>query len=211
MSAKTLKTFDRQTAKFLAVVGENMPEMPADVMRGWIENPKALQRVLRGAFIPPEDTSSSLLELVGTVAVPATTEKFFARERFVVDKSDKAEVKISYLGSDFLEWFSDKVEEPAGETTLRCQRLCRTEVDGPIIAALGGEKKAEITIRELYGFLKQVDKTKWFVCYIRDRVGLLRAVHAGWLGDGCYVDARSVESPCRWDGDGRVVSPHRNS
>ena len=50
------KTFDRQTAKFLAVVGENMPEISGDVMQGWIENPKSIQRVLKIAFCPPEAT-----------------------------------------------------------------------------------------------------------------------------------------------------------
>lgn len=51
----TAKTYDRQTAKFLSVVGENMPEVSGDVMQGWIENPKALQNVLRNALCPPEN------------------------------------------------------------------------------------------------------------------------------------------------------------
>jgi len=48
------KTYDRQTAKFLAVIGENMPELSGDVMQGWIENPKSVQKVLKEAFCPPE-------------------------------------------------------------------------------------------------------------------------------------------------------------
>lgn len=48
------KTYDRQTAKFLAVVGENMPELSGDVMQGWIQNPKAVQEALSNAFCPPE-------------------------------------------------------------------------------------------------------------------------------------------------------------
>ena len=47
----TQKTYDRQTAKFLAVVGENMPVMTGDVMQSWIENPKVVGRVLE-AFRP---------------------------------------------------------------------------------------------------------------------------------------------------------------
>ena len=49
----TAKTYDRQTAKFLAVVGENMPELSGDVMQGWIQNPKAVQKALSNAFCPP--------------------------------------------------------------------------------------------------------------------------------------------------------------
>jgi hypothetical protein len=54
----TAKTFDRQTAKFLAVVSENMPEMNGALMQGWIENPKALQGALRGALCPLEATAT---------------------------------------------------------------------------------------------------------------------------------------------------------
>lgn len=49
-----VKTFDRQTAKFLAVVGENMPELSGDLMQGWIQNPRAVQKVLSNAFCPPK-------------------------------------------------------------------------------------------------------------------------------------------------------------
>ena len=55
--ATTAKTYDRQTAKFLARVGENMPELPSDIMQGWIDNPKAMQKALRSAFCPPETSS----------------------------------------------------------------------------------------------------------------------------------------------------------
>ena len=49
----TAKTYDRQTAKFLAVVGENMPELSGEVMQGWIQNPKAVQEALKKIFCPP--------------------------------------------------------------------------------------------------------------------------------------------------------------
>ena len=48
------KTYDRQTAKFLAVVGENMPEISGEVMQRWIENPRAVQKALSNAFCPAE-------------------------------------------------------------------------------------------------------------------------------------------------------------
>jgi len=49
------KTYDHQTAKFLAVVGENMPDIPIDVMQGWIENPRGLRKVLESALCPPSE------------------------------------------------------------------------------------------------------------------------------------------------------------
>ena len=56
--ATTAKTYDRQTATFLAVVGQNMPEISGDVMQGWIENPRALQNALRTALCPPETAAT---------------------------------------------------------------------------------------------------------------------------------------------------------
>ena len=43
-----------QTAKLIGVVAQNLPEMSDDLMQGWIENPKGLQKVLKDALCPPE-------------------------------------------------------------------------------------------------------------------------------------------------------------
>lgn len=56
-------TYDRHTAKFLAVIGENMPSLQSDTMQGWIENPKALQKVLRDAFCPPTKDSAEAISI----------------------------------------------------------------------------------------------------------------------------------------------------
>jgi hypothetical protein len=48
------KTYDGQTAKFIAVLIENMPKLSGDVMQGWIQNPRSLRRVLSGALLPPQ-------------------------------------------------------------------------------------------------------------------------------------------------------------
>ena len=54
----TAKTYDRQTAKFLAVVGENMPEVSSDIMQEWIENPRALQQTLVKALCPQKSAAA---------------------------------------------------------------------------------------------------------------------------------------------------------
>lgn len=135
----------------------------------------------------PEKVATSLLEFVGTTIISETTEQFVARDKFVNDTSDKAELKISYLGNNFKKWFLDKKEAPMAESELRIQELKKSEVDGPIIAELGGEEKAKITLAELYGFLKQAEMSKWFVCYVPDKDGLLRAVCVYWYGVGWPV------------------------
>lgn len=50
-----MTTYHKQTAKLISVVAENMPELPDEVMQGWIENPKAVRKIL-SAFAPPEST-----------------------------------------------------------------------------------------------------------------------------------------------------------
>ncbi len=52
------KTYDRHTAKFIATLIQNMPRISDDVMQGWIENPEALQRVLKRELCPPEPIRS---------------------------------------------------------------------------------------------------------------------------------------------------------
>ena len=43
-----------QTAKLIGVIAQNLPEMSDDLMQGWIENPKGLQRIFKNALCPPE-------------------------------------------------------------------------------------------------------------------------------------------------------------
>jgi hypothetical protein len=163
----------------------------------------------------------SILELVSTVVVPATTVNLVAKEKFVRDTGRKAKVKISYLGDNFTEWFlsgSGKTENPISEQTLRYHKLRQSSVDGPIIAELGGAEKSETTLSEMFALMEKQGKGEDGVLlnngyanifYIKDQNGVLRAVDVGWDGGGWGVRAFSVESPRRWDGGCQVFS--RNS
>ena len=154
-----------------------------------------------------------LLEPIGTVIVLATTEKFVAREKFILDTGLKAKVKISYLGDKFKGWFGEKVEDPIGEQTLRYGKLRKASVDAPIIAELGGEEKSETTLSETYHLMaKQPNGEKGVLLnngranlfYIKDQNGTLRTVFVFWDGVGWYVHALSVLDPDTWH-DGRQV------
>lgn len=165
--------------------------------------------------------SKHLLEPLGTVVIPATTERFFARDRFVVNTSHDAPVKISYHGDNFKEWFLNgvgKVEEPAGEQTLRYARLCQFSMDSPIIAELGGEAKVEATLSAVFFLMEKQRHGQKSVLlvdghasifYVKDTAGALRAVRLRWYSDGWDMGAGSVEGPRVWIGGGRVFS--RNS
>lgn len=44
--------FHNQTAQFVSVVAQNIPEMSDDIMQDWIENPRGLQKFLAGLNSP---------------------------------------------------------------------------------------------------------------------------------------------------------------
>jgi hypothetical protein len=67
------KTFHKQSGKFLSVIAENMPEIPAEIMQGWIQNPKALQKVLKESLMPLEKEEDFLNDL-GTYSVSECNE-----------------------------------------------------------------------------------------------------------------------------------------
>lgn len=44
----------KQTAKLIARISENLPQIGSQVIQGWIDNPKALQKGLKDLLCPPE-------------------------------------------------------------------------------------------------------------------------------------------------------------
>ena len=203
-------------------------EIDQIVAEGWINNQQSLKKNLAGCLIPPHVTvitkspeSNSLLKFVGTVLVPATTAKFVAKDKFVVNTERNAPVKISYLGDNFTEWFlsgDGKTEDPITGQTLRYHELWQPSMDGPIIAELGGAEKSETTLFEMFSLMEKQGKGEDGVLLnngyanlfcIKDGTGVLSAVYVHSCGDGWSVGADSVGSLHMWDDGDRVFS--RNS
>lgn len=177
----------------------------------WVEAAKKFLRKeeISWAKEPQTTKPEPLFIPIGTVAIPATKTPLIARDRFVVNTEPDAPVKISYLGDNFKEWFLDKIEEPFESSTLRSAKLSRSSVDGPIIAELGGEEKAETTLTELFSLLEKQPDGKpgslltngwWNILYIKDANRVLRAVFARWDGHGWGLFADAVASPSPWLG-----------
>lgn len=173
------------------------------------------------AQVTQPKTKPSILELVSTVVVSATTSKFIAKDKFVVNTKRNAPVKISAVWDNFTSWFlsgDGKTEDPISEQTLRYHKLRQPSVDGPIIAELGGEVKAETTLSEMFSLMEKqkngedgvlLNNGYANIFYIKDQKGVLRAVYVYWYVGGWYVHADSVENPSRWRGGDQVFS--RNS
>lgn len=160
------------------------------------------------AQVTQPKTTPSILELVSTVVVNATTGKFVAKEKFVRDIGGK--VKISYLGGNFAGGFlsgDGKTEDPISEQTLCYHKLRKSSVDSPIITELGGEEKSETTLTEMFSLMEKqkngedgvlLNNGYANIFYIRDQNGVLRAVYIHWYGGGWDVNAFSVEHRIGW-------------
>lgn len=127
--------------------------------QGWIGNSPAVDRLLEG-LLPPEEVAPSapLLELVNTVMLVATAGKFVAKDKFVVNISSEAKVKISGTGDNFNNWFlsgNSRIEEPIGETELRYHKLLKASVDGPIITTLGGRELVTTGLTHMYSLMEK--------------------------------------------------------
>lgn len=157
-----------------------------------------------------------LLESVGIVVAPATTSNLLVCDHIANLKKSKG-ARIS-TGSNFESWFFGKKMKPASESELHCYKLRQNSVDDPIIAELGGKKKAESTIEDFFSLIEaQLDGRVGTLAvdgcanifYIRDAKGVLRAVRCYWLGSDWLLHAYGIDSPLAWDAGDQVFS--RNS
>jgi hypothetical protein len=157
--------------------------------------------------------------------VPATTEQFVVKEKFVVNIEDDVQVKISSLWDNFTVWFlsgDGKIEDPKSDTKLYYRKLLKMAHNVPfkkgdraIISEFGGKVKVETTLTEMF-FLMEKQKNcedgfllnnGWAnIFYIRDQKGVLRAVSVRWRGGGWDVDAYFVGGQYEWDDGDQVFS-----
>ncbi len=163
-------------------------------------------------------SKTSVFEHVGTVVVPATTSRFVARDKFVVDTKPTAKVKISGIGGNFTSWFlsgEGKIEDPIAEQTLLCYRLYMASWDDLIIKELGGEEKVETTLFEMFSLMEKQGSCErdnlltngcWHIFYVKDQSDALRAVSVRWCDNGWYVDAGPAPISYGWRGGYRVFS-----
>lgn len=123
----------------LAVLSALPSNMDPDIADGWCKNHNALAKVLQEALLPPDKPATAsaakpnpqVLRFIDEITLPARTEQFVPREKYVVNTKRGSHVKICYIDPDFTAWFGDKVEEPTAGTTLRRHALNRPSVFVP--------------------------------------------------------------------------------
>ncbi len=158
----------------------------------------------------------SILTFLRDVTIPASTERFIAREKFVVDTSNTAEVRIGFVGDDFQKHFLGKIEEAQCKVTLSIHSLEKASVDGPIRTELGRDREVT-TLRCLFHLLSLQGNGQegalringyGSILYIEDEDGNPWSVYVFWSSGsgGWVVSAHSVEDPNEWSAGGKVVS-----
>ena len=208
----TTKTYDGQTARFLASVATCMPPLHADVMQGWIDNPLILKNALSG-LNQSIAGARNLLDPVTTVEV-AGIVSFIVKEKFRERKTTDG-VKVAWVGSNFENNFLGKIEKDITPTTLRIQKLKKDSSDALIIAELGDTH--ETTFAHFWELLKKQGSGQegpflvggyMNIAYIRDKNKVLWAVNAKWdsYAVGWSVEALSVVGPIRWYAGVQIVS-----
>ena len=197
------------------VLGENGQE--------WIE---AFKLFLRKQNPWPEKTGkmvkklSVLLDSLKTVIDFSGVDSFNVVEYLKITPESEigtAELVIGWLGQNIKNNFLGKIEKNVAPSKLRAYRLKKDSVDNPIIAELGGEEKAEITVAEMIDLMKCQGRGQKGILlvngyanifYIRDSQGVLWAVDCYWYSAfRCwFVGARSLTLPNTWRDGVRVVS-----
>lgn len=211
-----LGRYARRVAAIADRLGKSLPyEKVMDV----------LQQIHDGKFgelaaeVAIAEAATGLLEIVSTIVIPATTEQFVAKDKFVAGIGPEAEVKISHIWGNFTEWFlspESKVEEPMIEHTLQCHRLQRSTGDSAIIAELGGEEKSETMLIDVYYLMRKwtigeddslFSDSSVRIFYVRDTQDLLRAVGVRRSSTGLGIHASAIGILGGW-GRGRRVFSH---
>lgn len=111
--------------------------------------------------------------------------------------------EISWIGSNFKEHLYGIEFKKASAQGLETRTLPRYMNNAAILKELAPEA---VELGDVLAFLKDADRERWYLFYVKDAVGILWAVSADWGGDGWDVGAFPVSDPYGWYDDGVVVS-----
>ncbi len=114
------------------------PQIDKDTALGWANNGEELGRVLGSVLLPP-----------------VAAKQFIAREKFVVNTSPEAHVKISFIGANFQNWHLSAIEEAASPAELGFFTLETAMFDKDIIAKIGGVSKAIVSLADVYSKMEK--------------------------------------------------------
>ena len=181
-------------------LGLYLPPLLEAINKGKLPNLRAFKKALGLGILA---TVTPHISLEGDTT-------FRVGSRFVKNTNTDAEVPISFLGSNWIDWFSN-TEIPATEACdLEVSELTEGARDELIIAEVGDDV-CETSPAVLWLMMKDghLSKDTWYLFYMKDKSGVRRAVCVGWYDGGWRVNANPVPYPCDWGRGRHVVSRKR--
>lgn len=121
-TAEEPKTLDKHTAKFIAVLAENLPRIDVDVMEGWIKNPKALQRALSESLCPPSRKNTVIFPGNNYLKLLSVDDELIADacEDEVFEKADNV---FTHIDPDFKRWEANEKQKATPDTPFGVYEL----------------------------------------------------------------------------------------
>lgn len=170
------------------------------------------QAAKQGTLPPLQDFRKScglrILELVESGIQFPGFPAFKFGEKFVRDISEKAVVKISYLGDNLKEWFGDMEIPAMAPCEINISKLTKNSLNKPIMDELGDDCETGLGMVYWGMVTDRWSKDKWHFTYALDKNGLRRAVYWCWYDEdeGWDVYAIAVDDPGKWSIGHHAVS-----
>lgn len=191
------KTYDQQTAKFIAVLTQNIPDLSGQAMQSWIENPKGLKIILTSVLCPTNKKEA--FEKLITIKLgtgPKNAYEFFSaflnqgikmrhwarkilnHKDFIVSR-EKKELDLVSIATFKLGF---KVCARRGEIYKRAKdlglELCPIEVGAQLVLQYGGQYVGEWIAVAMEPVIFP-DGTQEILSVIRDEHNMALCAHGG--------------------------------
>lgn len=193
---------------------ELLVNLPKDVLDGLLLKAQSIKRtekvIRQEPKLPPKKLG--FLSLVMTHSVLESAGHYLVGDKFVVDISPSAYVKIDSLSPSFKKWFASVVEEGCAEHDISGRVLGESARNVQVINAFGGEDGLESSFSDVYSvlgmhndeesesvpdFLPSIGAAIGFYC--KDCTGTLRMVVARWKGAGWHLCAYDTVQPITFE------------
>ena len=137
---------NKQEMKFWARMFENCPEMSSDVRQGWIENPKALQKLLSGLCpLNEASISNKYFRLLETVTLAPTKGVTIAEAK---------EVFRGHIDSDFKNWKTNITGEDTKETLVDVYEMKKNGTYQTLFSPLGNPRQLALSQGQIVEFCR---------------------------------------------------------
>ena len=208
---KSTMSYHNQTAEFIATVAQNMPMMSTDVMQGWIQNSKALKKLLSG-LNPPVNGATAEFKVFKTIKLGTGIKDADGYRNAIKDNNMRT-------GN----WANDILSKSAFSVATEETELDLVVVSVAELGFKNGAKLKDIFDRakekglelcpnevgpQLRLAYKDQPKDEWLVIGmepIADSAGSLGLFYVGRSGNGLWLSAGYGSPGDFWVAGGRFV------